>query len=159
YVPNINGRIVKLSDVSKAVETTGPAKIFRQDRGRYIQISAEIAPGAGMGNVMSDIDRMFRDEVKLPPGFRYAFVGQAENFAELADSMVVALGLGVLFIFLVLASLYESFITPFTIMLALPLAMCGCFVALFIAHQSLNIFSIIGAIMLMGVATKNSILL
>ena len=86
-------------------------------------------------------------------------MGQAENFAELVDSMTVALGLGILFIYLVLASLYESFITPFTIMLALPLAMCGSFVAMFIARQSLNVFSIIGVIMLLGVATKNSILL
>src|SRR5690606_26490000 len=65
----------------------------------------------------------------------------------------------VLFIFLVLASLYESFVTPFTIMLALPLAMCGSFLALLITGQSLNIFSMIGVIMLLGVASKNSILL
>lgn len=159
YVPNINGKIVHLSDVSKAVDTTGPSIITRQDRGRYIQISAEIAPGGGMSQVMQDIDKIFQNDVKLPAGFRYGYVGQAENFAELLDSMKVALGLGILFIFLVLASLYESFVTPFTIMLALPLAICGCFVALFITRQSLNVFSIIGAIMLMGVATKNSILL
>ena len=69
------------------------------------------------------------------------------------------MGLGILFIFLVLASLYESFVTPFTIMLALPLAIAESLVALFIAHQSLDIFSMIGIIMLLGVATKNSILL
>jgi len=159
YVPNINGRILRLSDVSKAVETTGPAKITRQDRGRYIQIMADIAPGGGLGDVMNDVKKMFETEIKLPPGFRYTFIGQAENFAELIDSMVVALSLGILFIYLVLASLYESFVTPLTIMLALPLAMCGSFVALLISHQSLNVFSIIGVIMLLGVATKNSILL
>jgi HAE1 family hydrophobic/amphiphilic exporter-1 len=159
YVPNLNGRMVRLTDVSKAVETTGPAKITRQDRGRYIQIMADIAPGGGLGDVMKDVQKMFEKDIKLPPGFRYAFMGQAENFAELLDSLVVALGLGILFIFLVLASLYESFVTPFTIMLALPLAMCGSFVALMVTHQSLNIFSIIGVIMLLGVATKNSILL
>src|SRR3954468_15863718 len=69
------------------------------------------------------------------------------------------MGLSVLFIFMVLASLYESFVTPFTIMLALPLAICGSFVALWVTHESLNIFSMIGTIMLLGVATKNSILL
>jgi HAE1 family hydrophobic/amphiphilic exporter-1 len=73
--------------------------------------------------------------------------------------MSLAMGFGVLFIFLVLASLYESFVTPFTIMLALPLAICGSLFALFVANQSLNIFSMIGIIMLLGVATKNSILL
>ncbi len=73
--------------------------------------------------------------------------------------MAFAMGAGILFIYVVLASLYESFITPFTIMLALPLALCGSFLALFLAGESLNIFSMIGIIMLLGVATKNSILL
>jgi HAE1 family hydrophobic/amphiphilic exporter-1 len=98
-------------------------------------------------------------ELKLPEGMRYGFVGLAENFQELNDSMATAMMFGVLFIFLVLASLYESFVTPFTIMLALPLAICGSLVALAASGESLNIFSMIGMIMLLGVATKNSILL
>ncbi len=159
YVPNINNNLVRLEDVAIPHETTGPATINRQDRGRFIQISADITPGAGMGNVMADVTQIFENQIKLPLGMRYAFVGQAENFAELASSMALAMGFGILFIFLVLASLYESFITPLTIMLALPLAICGSFVALFLAHESLNIFSMIGTIMLLGVATKNSILL
>lgn len=159
YVPNINQNLVRLSDVSNAIETVGPSKITRQDRGRFIQINADITPGAGMGDVMADIERMFKTEIPLPPGMRYVYVGQAENFAEMMESMVAAMGFGILFIFLVLASLYESFVTPLTIMLALPLALCGAFVALFITQESLNIFSMIGSIMLLGVATKNSILL
>jgi HAE1 family hydrophobic/amphiphilic exporter-1 len=159
YVPNMTNNLILLSDVAKGLETTGPATINRQDRGRYIQFSGDITPGAGIGNVMADVKQILENEIKLPVGMRYAFVGQAENFAELAESVVTAMGLGVLFIFLVLASLYESFVTPLTIMLALPLALCGSFVALFMAHESLNIFSMIGTIMLLGVATKNSILL
>ena len=114
-----------------------------------------------MGDVMSDIGKMFAPdgELPLPDGMRYGYVGQAENFQELAESMLLAMGFGVLFIFLVLASLYESFVTPFTIMLALPLALCGSFFALFVGRESLNLFSMIGCIMLLGVATKNSILL
>ena len=108
---------------------------------------------------MTDTSKFIDQEVKLPPGMKYVFVGQAENFQELASSVVTAMGLGILFIFLVLASLYESFVTPFTIMLALPLAICGSLTALFVTHQSLNIFSMIGIIMLLGIATKNSILL
>ena len=160
FVPNINNNLVRLADVARPFETRGPAKINRQDRGRVIQISADMAPGGpGMGEVMTDIRNMFANDIKLAPGQTFGFVGQAENFQELSESIVTAMGLGFLFIFLVLASLYESFITPLTIMLALPLALCGSFVALFIAKQSLNIFSMIGSIMLMGVATKNSILL
>jgi HAE1 family hydrophobic/amphiphilic exporter-1 len=159
YVPNVNGNLVRISDVASPVETTGPATINRQDRGRLIQISADIAPGAGMGDVMADIDNILKTEIPLPLGMRYMYVGQAENFQELAGSMATAMGFGILFIFLVLSSLYESFVTPLTIMIALPLAMSGSFVALAVSHQTLDIFSVIGTIMLLGVASKNSILL
>ena len=160
-VPNVNGSMVRLTDVAKPVETVGPAKITRQDRGRYININADNAPNGDLGALLADLERWSKSdpELKFPAGMRYSTPGQAENFQELGSSMAIAMGLGILFIFLVLASLYESFVTPFTIMLALPLALCGSFVALFIARQSLNIFSMIGAIMLLGVSTKNSILL
>jgi len=160
YVPNINNAMVRLSDVARPIQTTGPANITRQDRGRYIQIAADVAPkGPGIGGVMKDIDAIFKKDIKLDPGYRYVFVGQAENFQELGQSMLVAAGLGILFIYLVLASLYESFITPFTIMLVLPLAACGAFIALFVTQHSLDLFSMIGCIMLLGISTKNSILL
>jgi HAE1 family hydrophobic/amphiphilic exporter-1 len=160
YVPNINYNLVRLRDVASAVDATGPSKITRQDRSRYIQISGDITPGGkGMGGVMADLDKALKEDIKLPADMSYAYIGQAENFQELGDSMATAMLFGVLFIFLILASLYESFVTPLTIMLALPLAMCGSFVALAITRQSLDIFSMIGVIMLLGVATKNSILL
>jgi HAE1 family hydrophobic/amphiphilic exporter-1 len=160
YVPNVNMTLIRLSDIAKPVTTTGPASINRQDRGRYIQIAADVAPnGPGMGAAMTDISRILEQEIKLPEGVRYAYVGQAENFKELGQNMVMAATLGILFIFLVLASLYESFITPLTIMLVLPLAACGAFFALLITGKSLDIFSMIGCIMLLGIATKNSILL
>lgn len=160
FVPNVNNSLVRVRDVAKPVATVGPSEITRQDRGRYIRIAADVNPtGPGMGGVMSDITKMFQDEIKLPPGVRYSFTGQAENFQELMINMVIALFLAVLFIYLVLASLYESFVTPLTIMMVLPLAACGAFFALLIFQESLNIFSMIGCVLLMGVATKNSILL
>lgn len=160
YVPNINNSLIKLSSMTSPLETTGPANINRQDRGRYIQISSDIAPnGPGMGGAIADINRIMKDEIKLPGNMRYQFVGQAENFQELIANMIVAAALGIMFIYFVLASLYESFVTPFTIMLVLPLAMCGAFYALAITGASLDLFSMIGCVMLLGVATKNSILL
>ncbi len=158
-VPNVNGRLIRLADIATAHEKVGPTAIDRQDRGRYIQISAALAPGAGLGNVMADGQKLVAEKMPLPAGLRYAYVGDAENFAEMANSMLVALFFAVAFIYFVLASLYESFITPFTIMLALPLALCGAFFALFITGQSLNLFALLGIIMLLGVASKNSILL
>lgn len=160
YVPNINYSLIKLDSISKPNETTGPANITRQDRGRYIQISADIAPGGpGMGGVMTDIKTWMETEIKMPPNMKYQFVGQAENFGELIQSMIMAMFLGIMFIYFVLASLYESFITPFTIMLVIPLAACGAFFALAMTGASLDLFSMIGCIMLIGVASKNSILI
>ena len=160
YVPNINYSLIKLDSISKPNETTGPANITRQDRGRYIQISADIAPGGpGMGGVMADIKTWMETDIKMPPNMKYQFVGQAENFGELIQSMIMAMFLGIMFIYFVLASLYESFITPFTIMLVIPLAACGAFFALALTGASLDLFSMIGCIMLIGVASKNSILL
>jgi HAE1 family hydrophobic/amphiphilic exporter-1 len=161
YVPNLNGSLVRLQSVATPFATEGPSRITRQDRNRMVQLSGDIAAGAGLGNIVDDLTKMITQdpELKLPEGVTFAFVGQAENFKELGENMVFAMGAGVLFIFLVLSSLYESFVTPFTIMLALPLAICGSFVGLFLSHESLNIFSMIGIVMLLGVATKNSILL
>ncbi len=160
FVPNINFRQIALKNIASGVEATGPANILRQDRGRYVQLSADLTPGGkGMAGVMTDINQLLEGEMKLPEGVSYAFVGQAENFKELIESMATAAILAIVFIYLVLASLYESFITPLTIMLIIPLAACGAFIALFITRQSLDINSMIGCILLLGVATKNSILL
>lgn len=160
YVPNINQNLIRIKDIAQGTSTEGPSQINRQNRARYIRISGDITPGGvGMASVMKDTSDLLENELKLPPGFNYRFVGQAENFKELGQNMLIAVILGTLFIYLVLASLYESFVTPFTIMLVLPLAACGAFYALFITRQSLDLFSMIGCVMLLGVATKNSILL
>lgn len=159
-VPNVNNNLVRLTDIATPVSTREPSTITRENRSRYIQISADIAPkGPGMGGVMADVEKIFHSTLKLPPGITYNFAGQAESFTELQQNMVIAVSLGILFIYLVLASLYESFIIPFTIMLVLPLATCGALFALAITQHSLDIFSMIGCVLLFGIATKNSILL
>ena len=109
---------------------------------------------------MSDVRQLFKSgKVELPSSVKYEFTGQAENFQEMAENMGFAVLLAIVLIYLVLSSQYESFITPFTIMLVIPLAACGALYGLAICNSSLDIFSIIGCILLMGVATKNSILL
>ena len=161
-VPNMNNRMVSLDQVSKAVPATGPASIDRENRGRYISISADLKPdGPGIGGAINDVDEMLRPggSVELPPGVTHRYVGQAENFQELVSSMIVAALLGLIFIYLVLSSLYESFFTPFSIMLVIPLAAIGAFFALWIWGKSLDLYSMIGCIMLIGLATKNSIIL
>lgn len=159
-VPNLNERLVSLDQVAKGVSTTGPASIDREDRGRYIQISADIAPkGPGLGGAINDINNWLSSEIQMPDGVSYKFVGQAQDFQDLMTSMLTAMGLGLIFIYLVLSSLYESFLTPFTIMLVIPLAACGAFFALWIGGSQIDLYSMIGCVMLMGLATKNSIIL
>jgi HAE1 family hydrophobic/amphiphilic exporter-1 len=159
-IPAMNGRLTYLRLFADVKEAQGPTTINRQNRIRYIQINADIAPkGPGMGAAIAEVKQLLDKDHPLPAGMSYKFVGQAENFQELLINIVVAMGLGVLFIYMVLASLYESFITPFTIMLVLPLAACGAFMALFITQSSLDLFSMIGCVMLLGIATKNSIIL
>ena len=159
-VPNINNRLIPLKNVAQGVETEGPTEIDRLNRARYVVISADVAPkGPGMAKAIQDIKNLFKKDIKMPNGYNYVFEGQAKTFGELISSMLLAALMGMIFVYLILASLYESFIIPFTIMLVLPLALCGAFVALFITGMSLDLFSMIGCIMLMGVATKNSIIL
>ncbi|WP_413577720.1 efflux RND transporter permease subunit [Bdellovibrio sp. HCB290] len=159
-VPNLNNRLVPLSNVAEMKAAQGPSVILRENRNRYIQISADIAPGGkGLGGVMAELNALTKTELKPPAGVTFSFVGEAERFAELMQNILVSMGLGVMFIYLVLASLYGSFITPVTIMSVIPLAACGAFYSLFIMRSSFDLFSMIGCVMLMGLATKNSILL
>ncbi|WP_374074861.1 efflux RND transporter permease subunit [Bdellovibrio bacteriovorus] len=160
YVPNVNGKLVRLSDVASGDLASGPASIERQDRGRYIQITAGVAPGAGLSEVVNDaIKMMTTGETAFPSSVRFSWGGDAENMQELATSTVLALGFAIMFIYLILSSLYESFITPITIMVALPLALCGAFLGLFLMSETMTIFAIFGFFMLIGVAGKNGILL
>lgn len=160
YVPNVNRKLVRLADVAKGELSSGPATIERQDRGRYIQFTAGLAPGVGLSDVVNDVVKtMSEGDSALAAGVRYNFGGDAENMQELMGSTILALGFAIMFIYLILASLYESFITPITILVALPLAMCGAFLGLFLASKTLTIFAIFGLFMLIGVSGKNGILL
>jgi multidrug efflux pump subunit AcrB len=159
FVPNQNFNMVPLSRVAKAEKKIGFSQINRQNKGRYIAISSNLAPGGQLGDATTEIEQILKTEMPPPVGISYRFEGQAKDFQDLMANMLIALGLGVLLIYLVLASLYESFVTPLTILLALPLAISGAFIGLLVFGKSIDIFSIIGLILLMGVVAKNSILL
>lgn len=159
YVPNQNNNMIPLSRVAMAEEAKGYSQINRQNKGRFIAITANLGPDGQIGNATAEIQKMLATDMKPPVGISHEFIGQAKDFQDLMVNMVIAVGFGILFIYLVLASLYESFITPITILLALPLAISGAFIGLLITGKSIDIFSIIGLILLMGVAAKNSILL
>jgi len=160
YVSNLNGKLIKLSDIAVGEEGIEPASINRQDRGRYIQITAGLAKGVGLGDIIGEIEKGFLEgEMKLPSEVRYSFSGDSENMQDMISSMIQALLLSIIFIYLILTTLYESFIVPFIILLSLPLAFCGAFYGLFLMNETVNIFTMLGIFMLVGVSGKNSILL
>jgi hydrophobe/amphiphile efflux-1 (HAE1) family protein len=160
-VPNSNMNLIPLARIAEGEATTGFSQINRQNKARYINIGGNMGAGGSLGNIMAEIENVLQKEpeFKPPAGVSYHFFGQAEDFRELMQNMVIAMGLGILFIYLVLSSLYESFITPFTILLALPMAVSGAMFALLVTGKALDLFSMIGFVMLLGVVAKNSILL
>jgi hydrophobe/amphiphile efflux-1 (HAE1) family protein len=160
-VPNANFNMVPLSKVAKGEEKKGYSQINRLNKSRFVNLNGNIGAGGALAAVTTELERLIKEdpEFKLPLGVTYKFEGQAQDMRDLFENMLLAMGLGVILIYLVLASLYESFVTPFTILLALPLAVSGALVALLIFQKSLDIFSMIGFVMLLGVVAKNSILL
>lgn len=160
-VPNSNFNMIPLNKVAQVKEVKSYSQINRLNKGRYIMIDANMGPDGNLGNATTEIEHLLSTdpEYKMPAGITYEFLGQAEDFKVLIQNMVMAMGLGILLIYLVLASLYESFITPFTILLALPFGIAGAFIALLMFNKSIDLFSMIGIVMLLGVVAKNSILL
>lgn len=157
-VPNQNFNMVRLADVSEPVTTEGPSKINRHNRSRSVMISGQLGKGGAIGDITKEAEKIMKG-YPMPPGYRYSFEGSSEDLQDLVTSIVIAMGLALVLVYLVLSSLYESPVTPFTIMLAIPMAMVGALLALLITQQTLDIFSMIGIVMLFGLVTKNSILL
>ena len=155
-VPGVKGPVM-LSQVATLEMTGGPAVIDRLNRARNITFEVELS-GAALGDVTAAVDKLPSIE-KLPPGVKQLALGDAEVMGELFASFGLAMLTGVLCIYIVLVLLFKDFLHPFTILAALPLSLGGAFVGLLIADKSFSMPSLIGLIMLMGIATKNSILL
>src|SRR5215471_1359585 len=155
--PNGELRMVPLRQVAEIVESTSPQIIKRQELQRRVALYANVE-GRGSGNVGDDVKKVI-NETTLPPGYRFVIAGQQEDTAESFAALVSALGLAVIFIYLVLASQFASFTQPVAIMMSLPFTLIGVLLALLLTGTSLNILSMIGFVMLMGLVTKNAILL
>jgi multidrug efflux pump subunit AcrB len=155
-IPGAKGPVM-LSQVATLEVTGGPAVIDRLNRSRNITFEVELS-GAALGDVTAAVDKL--PAIKnLPAGVKQLTLGDAEVMAELFESFGLAMLTGVLCIYIVLVLLFKDFLHPFTILAALPLSLGGAFVGLLVADKSFSMPSLIGLIMLMGIATKNSILL
>ena len=150
-------RSVQLSQVAEVRASTGPNQINRRDLNREINIDAS-ALGRSAGEISADIRRVL-DGVNWPPGYRYSFGGSTKNMQESFAYAIGALALAIVFIYMILASQFRSFLQPLALMSSLPLTLIGVVLALLLFRSTLNMFSIIGVVMLMGLVTKNAILL
>jgi multidrug efflux pump subunit AcrB len=148
--------LVRLGDVARVSEAVGESQINRLDRVRQITITGA-AQGRPMGNVVEDIDKQLPKLV--PQGYEAKWMGMVRDMQDSNAAFMLAFGVAALFIYIVLASQFESFIHPVTIMLSLPLATIGAFLGLYLHGSAISIGSQIGMILLMGLVTKNAILL
>jgi len=152
-----SARVVRLNQVANVREGTGPNQINRRDLTREVAVNGN-AYGRSAGDVSNDI-RAGLDSIQFPPGYRYQFGGSTKNMKESFGYAVSALAMGVIFIYMILASQFRSFLQPLALMTALPLTLIGVVLALMMFRSTLSIFSVIGIVMLMGLVTKNAILL
>ncbi|HEX8360843.1 MAG TPA: efflux RND transporter permease subunit [Longimicrobium sp.] len=150
--------MIPLSQVATVRPGVGPQQIERSSLERQISLSAGVVPGFATGDV-ANAARKAIDQAGLPSGYRAVFRGDAQSLEETKGFVLAALGLAVVFIYLILASLFGSFLQPLSIMLSLPLSFIGVALALLLTGGNLNVFTMIGIIMLMGLVTKNGILL
>jgi len=157
YVRNNRGERIPLAEVVQIHEGKSLAQINRHDRERSIKIFANVASGKSQQEALAKAREIAR--AVLPPDYRVRFVGGSQAFQESFASLWFVLILGVVVAYMVLASQFNSFVHPFTVLMALPFSVSGAFLTLLAFGNSLNIFSFIGLILLMGIAKKNSILL
>jgi HAE1 family hydrophobic/amphiphilic exporter-1 len=159
YVPVLTTRgvLVRLGQVATIASATGPAQINRSDRNRSVGVSGAVA-GRPLGDVANEI-RQAQAQIPMPPGYRATVGGAVQNLDRAITSLTGALGLSIVLMYMLLAALFNSFLSPLIVIASLPLAMVGAFGGLWFLDKTLNIFSLIGIIMLTGLVSKNAILL
>jgi HAE1 family hydrophobic/amphiphilic exporter-1 len=152
-----SARVVRLDQVAHVIESTGSNQINRRDLTREVAITGNVS-GRSAGEVSADI-KTAMDSIAMPPGYSYKFNGSVKDMAEAFAYALSALALAVIFIYMILASQFKSFFQPLALMTALPLTLIGVVLALMLFNATLSMFSVIGVVMLMGLVTKNAILL
>ena len=152
------GAAVRTGDVVQFAPAVGPSNIDREQRRRQAKIGVDLAPGFPLGNVTADVQKAIAT-IEMPANFEWGFAGDVEMMQESAAAMGLAMILAIAFIYIVLASQFESFLEPFIIMLSLPLAVVGALLMLLATGNNLGMPAMIGVVMLMGLVTKNAILL
>lgn len=157
FVRNNRGELIPLANLVTLEEKKSMVSIWRSNRERSITVYANVKNGESQQAALTAAQNIGKQI--LPAGYHITITGSSQTFAESFESLIWVLLLGIIVAYMVLASQFNSFSDPLSVLMALPFSISGAFVALFITHQSLNIYSIIGIILLMGIVKKNSILL
>ena len=157
YVRNGAGQMVQMENLVNLEESVTPPKLYRYNRFVSATVSAGLADGVTIGQGLDEMDRIAAST--LDDTFRTALAGDSKEFRESSSSLIFAFSLALVLIFLILAAQFESFKDPLVIMLTVPLAVCGALVFMLCGGQTMNIFSQIGIIMLIGLVAKNGILI
>jgi multidrug efflux pump len=157
YVRGTNGQLVQLSNLVQVNETVAPKELNHFNRLRAATLSANLASGVALGDALAFMEKAAVEA--LPAGTQTALDGQSREFKESGASMYLAFALALAFLYLVLAAQFESFIDPFVIMLSVPLAVTGALLSLKLTGNTLNVYSQIGMVMLVGLIAKNGILI
>lgn len=157
YVKNSKGQLIQLSNLVNIKETSNPPSLYHFNRYKAATINASLAPGKTIGEGLEAMDRIGKKV--LDDSFRIDLAGTSRDFKESSGNTSFALMLALVLIYLILAFQFESFRDPFIIMMTVPLAIAGAFLSLWVFGQTINIFSEIGMIMLIGLVTKNGILI
>jgi outer membrane protein TolC len=152
-----DGALVQLDAVTQVDERVGPRQLNHHNRVRSFTLSASMAPGFTLGEALDSLNRVAAEV--LPAGSTIDLAGESRELQESGSALYFAFAFALIFVFMVLAAQYESLVHPFTVMLAVPLAVTGALGALWLAGSTLNVYSQVGIILLIGLATKNSILL
>ncbi|WP_419801420.1 efflux RND transporter permease subunit [Mucilaginibacter sp.] len=158
YVRSSNGALIQLDNVVKVTESSTPPSIYHYNRFKSATVQAGLAPGYTIGEGIAEMQRIAKAS-KLDDSFSSDLAGPSRDFAEGSSNILYAFAFALLLIYMVLAAQFESFIDPFVVMLTVPLAIAGAFLSLWLFNQTLNIFSEIGMITLVGLVTKNGILI
>lgn len=156
-VRNLYGELVNLKDITRIEVLSTVQTITRRNRERSVTVTSNIAPKASQGQVLDAVEKISKQV--LPSGYRFFYSGASATYKESNSGFLLVFLMGVVVAYMVLASQFNSFIHPVTVLLSLPFSISGAFVALLITNQSLNLYSLIGIILLMGIVKKNAILL
>ncbi len=157
YARNAKGEMIQLDNVVTIVEQSSPPQLYHYNRYQSATVSAGLAPGKTIGDGINEMESISKKI--LDDSFSTSLTGPSRDFSESSSNVMFAFILALIIIYLVLAAQFESFIDPLTIMITVPLALCGALLSLWYFNQTLNIFSQIGIIMLIGLVTKNGILI